>query len=346
MQNLLENAVAVGISLLPFVVLLITLILVLFVLHKALLGNKSLSLSQKFPRQLILLLVYIVSMVLLVVSLPIDSSIRNQVLALIGVLLSGVIAFSSTSIVSNVMAGIVIRITQPFRTGDFVRVSTHFGRVTQKGLFDTEMQTEQRDLIHLTNSYLLTQPIEVVRSSGTVISVNLSLGYDLHHSRIEKLLIQAAEKVELNEPFVQIIELGDFSISYRVSGLLTEVKSMITARSRLMASVLDTLHDDNIEIVSPSYVNQRRLDDLPAVIAKGTTKPPAPDESNPEDMIFDKAEEAEGREKQVETLQEQVASLQLQVKEASADEKPKLQKTLETKQLKLAALHKAEDNKK
>jgi small-conductance mechanosensitive channel len=346
MQTIIEDVITIGMSLLPFIILCIFVVLVLSLLHKLLLGNKTLSMSQKFPRQLILLLVYVVSIVTLVISLPIDPSIRNQVLALIGILLSGVIAFSSTNIVANLMAGIVMRITNPFRTGDFIKVQEHSGRVTQKGLFDTEVQTEHRELIHLTNSFMLSHPIKVVRSSGTIISANLSLGYELHHKRVEKLLIEAAKEIGLEEPFVQIIELGDFSVSYRISGLLTEVKSMISARSKLMSSVLDTLHGDNIEIVSPNFMNQRRMDDLPPIIAKAPSKKAeaSQNEAKPEEIIFDKAEEAESREMQIQNLQEHITLLEQQIKSAQGEEKPKLQSQLLSKQQRLVILRQKDEN--
>ena len=347
MQDIIKNAINIGVSLLPFAVLLIATLLILAILHKVLLSNKTLSMSQKFPRQLVLLLAYVIFIITLVISLPIEPSIRNQVLALIGVLLSGVIAFSSTNIVANLMAGIVMRITQPFRTGDFIRVQGYLGRVTQKGLFDTEVQTEQRDLIHFTNSYLLSHPIQVVRSSGTIISASVSLAYDLHHSRVESLLIKAAEQAKLDEPFVQIMELGDFSISYRVSGLLPEVKNMISARSKLIAQVLDVLHEDDIEIVSPNFVNQRRMDDLPPVIAKvqSSVMKQTPTEVAPEDIIFDKAEQAESREKQMQTLQEHIALIENQLKSAQGNEKEKLQARLLTKHQRLVTLRQSEEEK-
>jgi len=40
---------------------------------------------------------------------------------------TGVIAFSSTTIVANLMAGLVLRMTQPFHTGDFIQAGEHFG---------------------------------------------------------------------------------------------------------------------------------------------------------------------------------------------------------------------------
>jgi small-conductance mechanosensitive channel len=283
---------------------------------------------------------YLVSFLAIALALPVVESTRNQVIGLFGIVLSGVIAFSSTSIVANIMAGIVLRFTKPFRTGDFIRVNGYFGRVSEKGLFDTEIQTEQRELVAFTNSYLTSNPITVIRSSGTIISANLSIGYDHSHSRIEKSLIEAAGNAGLEEPFVEIIELGNYSISYRVSGLLAEVKSLISSRSRLYANILDNLHGAQIEIMSPNFINSRQINDQPPAIPKPERMKKVEAESNPESIIFDKAEEAEQKELKVMTLSEQIKALQTQFKEADSDKKEKLKLKIERLQLQLK---KAED---
>lgn len=348
MDDFSQLVFTTGISLIPFVFTLIFSILILGFSHKLLLGDKTLSMSAKFPRQLTLALLYFIAVISIVISLPVEKDTRNQVLGLLGILLSGVIAFSSTALVSNIMSGLVMRITKPFRTGDFIRVGEFFGRVTEAGIFDTEIQTEQRELVAFTNSYLLAQPLQVVRSSGTIISANLSLGYDLHHKKIEALLIDAAESADLKDPFVQIIELGDFSITYRISGLLEEVKSLISARSRLLANVLDTLHNASIEIVSPGFINQRRMDDKPPVIAKSprSKKTDTLPEATPEELIFDKAEAAEQQEFVEQQLMEQIKTLQESLKLATPEKKEKYQKQLSIKQAKLARIHQLKKEQK
>jgi hypothetical protein len=226
--------------------------------------------------------------------MPVET--RGQILSLIGILLTGVIAFSSSSFVSNIMGGLMLRFIRSFRAGDFLSVNDQFGRVTEIGLMHTEIQTEDRDLITFPNLYLITNPVKVVRASGTIISATLSLGYENDHGQIEDLLKQGALKAGLEEPYVRVIDLGDFSVSYRIAGMLKEVKLLLTARSNLRKQVLDTLHSANIEIVSPNFMNQRPLKDGELIIPKKAPKEiPSEKEDNPEDIIFDKAEEAESK---------------------------------------------------
>ena len=56
-----------------------------------------------------------------------------------------------------------------------------------------------------------------------------------------------------------VISLDDFSVLYRVSGFLAEVKNLITVKSTLKKRVLDVLHENGVEIVSPAFMNQRQL---------------------------------------------------------------------------------------
>jgi len=325
-NTIMDELLKLGMALIPFILTILVVVLFLMVSHKVLLGNQSLHQEAKLPRKLILLVLYIIGVIGIAISLPVTESTRNQVISLIGILLSGVIAFSSTTIVANVMAGIVMRFTMPFHVGDFIRVAGFFGRVTEKGLFDTEIQTEQRDLIAFTNSFLISHPVQVVRSSGTIISASLSLGYDIHHGRVEPLLIKAAELSGLEGPFVEVLTLGDHAITYRISGLLTEVKSMISSRSTLYINIMDCLHEDNIEIVSPSFMNQRKLpDDLSVLPVKISSSKKAPTEGTPEDVIFDKAEEAQTKERTMKDLLAQLAQLDLDIKAAEGDTKTQKQ---------------------
>ena len=113
------------------------------------------------------------------------------------------------------------------------------------------------------------------------------------------MLLAAAEEAGLEQAFVQIVELGDFAVVYRCAGMLVDVKRLITARSNLNAAVLDGCHAADIEIVSPSFMNQRQVNDE-VFIPKGRRRRASNFESTPdaipELMLFDKAERAASRE--------------------------------------------------
>ena len=300
--------------------------------------NSNLSSGAKFPRQMGMIGLALVGVVMTAMALPVPETTRNQVIGLIGLIFSGAIAFSSQTLIANLMAGIMLRVTKPFRTGDFITVGEHFGRVTERGLLDTEIQTEHRSLVAIPNTMLIGNAVSVERSSGALVSVELSLGYDLNHVRIERLLEIAAKRCGLEEPFVQILKLGDFSVSYRVSGLLNDVKGLLTARSNLSRSVLDTLHEAGIEIVSPNFMNQRPLPDGQQMIPPAASRYRTEKERKAEDIMFDKAEEAEQKEKAAKQVRTEIDRLEKMLNLAGENAKPRIQERLEGCRARLAEL--------
>ena len=264
----------------------------LLIARRLLLGPRK-GAEQQLPRLVTMFVLTLIGLVVIVISLPIESELRGQVLSLLGLVFTAVIALSSTTFVANAMGGLMLRIIRGFRPGDFIRVGEHFGRVTERGLFHTEIQTENRDLVTLPNLYVMNNPVTVVRSSGTVVSVSLSLGYDLPRDVIEESLLDAAKNAGLEDAFVHVKELGDFSITYLIAGFLADIDRLLTTRSRLRAAVLDALHGQGVEIVSPTFMNQRVLDPKAKIVPpQSHSKPKEEDEPIAEAVAFDKANRA------------------------------------------------------
>lgn len=321
-------------DLIPTVVTIAIVFFLLFsakyVLEKKYAGTSG----HQFRLQIIMLVLSFFGLLTIILSLPISDSKIGQLLSLFGILLSAAIALSATTFVGNVLAGLMLRAVKNFKAGDFIRIGDHFGRVSERGLFHVEIQTEDRDLTTLPNLYLVTNPVKVIRSSGTLVTAEVSLGYDVSHYKIENALLKAAADSDLEEPFVYIMELGDFSVTYRLAGLLVDVKGLLSCRSKLREKMLDSLHETGVEIVSPNFMNQRILTPDKSFIPKiQHFEVEVETNDKPESLVFDKADEAESLEKLRERLKElnlELDSVKQSEKEAnSEDEKKSLHSKIE-----------------
>ena len=324
----------------PLFFTVISVLLVLWIAHMLLIARQTDLGSEKlFPRLLTMMGLTLIGMVVIVLAIPVESDTRNQIIGLIGLVISAVFVFSSGNIFANLMAGILLRVTSPFRVGDFIQVNEHFGRVAERGLFDTEVQSESRELIAIPNTLLVTHPVATVRNSGVIVSTTLSLAYDLNHNQIRPLLLEAAATSGLKEPFVHIQALGDFSITYRISGVLTETKELIAARSNLRIAVLDILHREHIEIV-PS--GQRQLDAAEKALLRSARQREKQkawvDNTVAEEIVFDKAEQAEQFSTEKSQLHGGIAALEEQLKTAEGEEKQVVSLELEHMKEQLATL--------
>lgn len=304
--------------------------LVVVVLAIAGLRKFILSLSERggYRGQLIMFVAVLLGLLGLLIAMPFEENLRGEVFQLVGWVLSAAVALSSTTFLGNLIAGGMLRTIQNFELGDWVRVDGHFGRVTERGLLHTEIQTEDRDLTTLPNLLMATKPVKVVRSSGTIISAAVGIGYDVPHARVETSLLRAAATIELEDAFVSITELGDFAVTYRVAGKLNQVDRMISRRSKLRRAMLDALHEDEIEIMSPTFINvaNRKAAEpvIPGEIGGGREAPKAPEET-----AFDKADVAKGLEAKRATiveLAEKKAEIEKRLGSLDGQEKAELEK--------------------
>lgn len=278
--------------------------------HILLLGrHKELGSEEKLPRQLVLLALTFVAVILAIIAAPIADSTRDQILALLGIALSAAIAFSSTSFVTNFMAAVMLRVTAPFKVGDFITIGEVFGKVSARGLFDTEVQTENRELIAIPNATFIRESVTVARRSGVIVSSTLSLGYDVSVADAEQAMLEAAAAAGLSDPYVHIVGLGDFAVSYRVCGLLTELESILTVRSGLNHQLLAKLHGAGIEIASPTITRHITHPPEHRIMPLAGTEPERDTSVVAEDIVFDKATEIAGIEQQREALEQRIKQL-------------------------------------
>ena len=320
--------------------------IVVYFVHRRLLAFYSDKPGQQHYRQLVMVCIWIAIAILAIILMPVSDLTQGQLLSFLGILLSATIALSSTTLVGNAMAGLMIKSLRNIRPGDYIFVGEHFGRVSNMDLLHVEIQTEDRDLTALPNLYLVTNPVRVLRSSGTILHVAVSLGYEIPRQRIEAAMLAAAEATGLEKPFVQILSLNDFSVSYQVSGMLTQIEHLIGTRRKLRAAVLDALHAAGIEIVSPTYMNTRALSaGARAAPSEQVAVQPDDDKSDPDAVVFDKAAQAEALsklKKEYTTMSQDLITIEQELKDAGpGDERQPL--SLKKKKLEAQMLRTQKD---
>ena len=336
----LESVIKTVFSLLPTVLVAVLGVGALWFVDRVLRRrSRKIPGDGSFRRELVMVGLILIILIALVLVLPVSDSTRSSLVTLFSLGITAVIALSSTTLASNAMAGLMLRFVRNFKQGDYIRVGDFLGRVTERGLFHTEIQNERSDLVTLPNLYLASNAVTVIRPTGTFISATLSLGYDLQHDEIERLLVEAAENAGLVEAFVRIRALGDFSVTYEVVGRLEDTKTFLGSKSVLHRAVLDTLHGAGVEIVSPTFMNQRQVTAGRLFIPEIESRPPVEPvvSAAPDSAVFDKAEKVEKAEDlkgRLANLDEEIADLEAKLKEAKADSAEgtdALEKNLETR---------------
>jgi len=301
----------------PTVVVFLLIILLIFnswIFKKI----KSTSSNGNITRGAISFFLVLIGILAFILVLPIDKTVKSQIVSFFAIIVSAGIALSSTTVLGNLIAGIMNNSMNRFRNGDLIKIGELQGRVTKKSVFHAEIQLEDSNFMTIPNLYIATNPVKLTRKTDTVISTSVSLGYDIPRTKIEDSLKEAAIATGLKDPYVYITNLGDYSVLYKIHGFLEDSSKYFSTTSLLNANVMDKLHAEKIEIVSPTFMNQRRVDEKEFIPKQAVKKAEPIDEKSPENLIFDEAIKSEKLETKKDYIKE-IDKKQVVLKETLKD---------------------------
>ncbi|HRY33769.1 MAG TPA: mechanosensitive ion channel family protein [Bacteroidales bacterium] len=186
-----------------------------------------------------------------------DSAVFRGVSVFIGILFS----LGSSSVITNMIAGLVITYMRPFKINDRIKIGEITGDVVEKTLLVTRVRTIKQEIITIPNSSVLTgnttnYSIEAARG-GLIIHTTVTISYDVPWKQMHQALIGAAlrtaDLMKTPAPFVLQTSLDDFYVSYQINAYTREAAKQATIYSELHQNIQDVCAENGIEIMSPHY---------------------------------------------------------------------------------------------
>ena len=163
------------------------------------------------------------------------------------------IALALQGVLGNLVAGLTIILTRPFRVGEFIDIHGEEGRVEAITLFSTKLSHPDRSIVIIPNRKIVG---EILHNYGTLRQLNLSVGvaYDTDMARalqvIDEVLKANARVVRDPEPVVRVTALADFSVNIAVRPWAQVVDAGIAA-SELNRAILERFRASGIQIPFP-----------------------------------------------------------------------------------------------
>jgi len=190
-----------------------------------------------------------------------DSPIFQGVSVFLGIIFS----LGSSSIIGNMMAGLVMTYMRPFKIGDRIKINDIVGDVVEKTAFVTRVKTPKKEYITIPNSNVLSSSVVNYSTSkvneGIILHTTITIGYDIPWRKVHELLITAAKNTKDimtdTEPFVLQTSLDDFYVSYQLNAYSSEPGRQPATYSELHQNIQDAFNENGIEIMSPHYRAQR-----------------------------------------------------------------------------------------
>lgn len=183
----------------------------------------------------------------------------------ISVFVGLIVSLGSSTVIGNIIAGLVITYMRPFKLGDRIKLNDTTGNVVEKTPLVTRIRTPKNEVVTIPNSFVMSSHTvnfsQSAREYGLIIHSEVSIGYDVPWRTVNKLLIEAALNtpgvVDDPRPFVLSTSLSDWYPVYQVNAYIKDADRLAQIYSDLHQSIQDRFNEEGIEIMSPHYMAVR-----------------------------------------------------------------------------------------
>jgi len=183
----------------------------------------------------------------------------------ISVFVGLIVSLGSSTVIGNIIAGLVITYMRPFKLGDRIKLNDTTGNVVEKTPLVTRIRTPKNEVVTIPNSFIMSSHTvnfsQSARDYGLIIHSEVSIGYDVPWRLVNKLLIEAALNtpgvVDDPRPFVLSTSLSDWYPVYQVNAYIKDAERLAQIYSDLHQNIQDRFNAEGVEIMSPHYMAVR-----------------------------------------------------------------------------------------
>ena len=185
-----------------------------------------------FLQILFAFLIYLFACIFILFLIPGFKAFSVSLLAGAGIL-AIVVGLAAQKTLANIISGISIAVSVPFRIGDRIKVGEEYGDVEELTLRHTVMKTWDNRRVIIPNALVADKEIVnySIKDEKMMWTVNIGIGYDSDIDKARKIMLDKAKKhsevivpdvansdgeIEKGEPYVMVTECGDFSVKLRL----------------------------------------------------------------------------------------------------------------------------------
>jgi small conductance mechanosensitive channel len=163
------------------------------------------------------------------------------------------VGFAFQGVLGNIIAGLSIIFTKPYRVGEYIELLNVHGQVVTIELFSTTLIQLDQSRVVIPNRKIVG---EILHNYGTIRQLQLKIGV-AYHANLQQVIGVAKEIVAANsralkapEPVIGVTELADSSITLSIQPWVA-ITDMVSARAELYQEIVDRFRSSKIDIPFP-----------------------------------------------------------------------------------------------
>lgn len=216
---------------------------------------------------------------LAVVAFPYLPGSGSEAFRGVSILLGVLFSIGSSSVVSNLIAGILLTYTRAFRIGDDIEVQGVIGTVIEKGPLVVRIRNYSNQFVSIPNSAVLSNNVLNFRINSDpaytsepppIICVKVCLPYEYPWEKVHEVLLAAAaacpEILIAPAPEIFHLDLQPSYVEYELNAY--SHKPTLQVITQLKQCIRDKFDAAGMEMIAPQYVKPHLQNDdlLPAVL--------------------------------------------------------------------------------
>ena len=199
-----------------------------------------------------------------VIAYPFIPGSSSEAFKGVSVLIGVMVSLGGSSVIGQVIAGLVVLYSRAVKRGDFVCIGEHEGHVAEVGLLATRLSTAYAEQINIPSSVMVSavsrNSMRFAAPGGTALRTTLAVGYDTPWRLVHGLLLEAAQRTSgvLTSPPPRVFQraLSTFFVEYVLFLQFDRNLSRVDVSTTLHATILDTFNAHGVQIMVPAFEGQ------------------------------------------------------------------------------------------
>jgi len=177
----------------------------------------------------------------------------------IPIIFGTVIGFASIATIGNMIAGLIIMFTRPFKVGDLIQMGEDIGEVKEITIIFTRIEKGEGMVFIPNADFLSRKIINYDRKPNILRTITFTAGYEIDISAIESLVLKAASDAEgvLEDPapIVRADDFGDFACQYKLIYYIEDFRQRGAIEGRIRKSIFEAFKANGIDLTTSHLIN-------------------------------------------------------------------------------------------
>jgi small conductance mechanosensitive channel len=177
----------------------------------------------------------------------------------IPILFGTVIGFASIATIGNMIAGLIIMFSRPFKVGDLIQIGEDIVEVKDITIIFTKVEKGE-GIVYIPNSdFLRNTIINYDQKPAILRTITFTAGYENDISSIESIALKAASEVEgvLEDPapIVRADNFGDFACQYKLIYFIQDFRQRGAIEGAIRKKIFHAFKANNIDLTTSHLIN-------------------------------------------------------------------------------------------